>query len=190
MSVRTIHENRNSTYFISFTCHQWIPLIAISNQYEAFYSWFRYLKKQKIPLIAYVIMPNHFHAIIHNPMDSPKSINKIIANGKRFIAYEIVKALKGKNDYPTLNKLSQAVSRFEKQKNQKHKVFIPSFDCKEIFFDEMFYSKLDYIHFNPVRGKWSLVQDYVKFKHSSAAFYELEERNDFVTHFGEVFGDE
>ena len=32
---------------------------------------------------------------------------------------------------------------------------------------------LEYIHHNPVSGKWSLVKDFVDFPYSSAAFYEL-----------------
>ena len=34
---------------------------------------------------------------------------------------------------------------------------------------------LDYIHGNPVQGKWSLVNDFVEYPYSSARFYELGE---------------
>jgi hypothetical protein len=33
---------------------------------------------------------------------------------------------------------------------------------------------MDYIHRNPVSGKWSLVKDFTTYEHSSASFYELE----------------
>ncbi len=32
--------------------------------------------------------------------------------------------------------------------------------------------KLDYIHYNPVSGKWQLAKDFVEYEHSSASFYE------------------
>lgn len=32
--------------------------------------------------------------------------------------------------------------------------------------------KLDYMHHNPVKGKWNLADDFTKYPHSSAAFYE------------------
>jgi putative transposase len=32
--------------------------------------------------------------------------------------------------------------------------------------------KLDYIHFNPVRGKWRLAKDDISYYYSSARFYE------------------
>ena len=44
-------------------------------------------------IVTYVIMPNHLHAIIHF-RESGFDLNAIIANGKRFMAYEIIKRLK------------------------------------------------------------------------------------------------
>jgi hypothetical protein len=32
--------------------------------------------------------------------------------------------------------------------------------------------KIDYIHFNPVSGKWNLAKDYLDYYYSSARFYE------------------
>ena len=37
-------------------------------------------------------MPNHLHVLIHLSHNKD-SINKILANGKRFLAYEIVRRL-------------------------------------------------------------------------------------------------
>jgi hypothetical protein len=42
--------------------------------------------------LGFVVMPNHVHAII-SFIESPQSINTIIGNGKRFMAYEIIKRL-------------------------------------------------------------------------------------------------
>jgi REP element-mobilizing transposase RayT len=189
MSIKTIQDEKNTTYFITFTCHDWIPLIETSESYNAFYTWFKNLNKHKIPLLAYVIMPNHFHGIVHIPLQSKHNINKIISNGKRFIAYEMIKSLQAKGCTKLLETLNKSLTKSEKAKNQRYKVFISSFDCKEIFSDDMFYTKLDYIHFNPVRGKWNLVEDYPLYKHSSAAFYENEIPDEHLTHFSVIFGD-
>jgi len=44
--------------------------------------------------------------------------------------------------------------------------------------------KLNYIHENPVSGKWKLVDDYVSYDHSSAGFYELGETTNYpVKHY-------
>ena len=37
---------------------------------------------------------------------------------------------------------------------------------------------LDYIHHNPVNGKWSLVEDYVDYPYSSARYYETGEQQE------------
>jgi REP element-mobilizing transposase RayT len=62
------------------------------------YSWFQILKKgYNAAVIAYVIMPNHLHVIIHFHNEH-LNLNLIMANGKRFMpagsrAYEIINRL-------------------------------------------------------------------------------------------------
>lgn len=34
---------------------------------------------------------------------------------------------------------------------------------------------MNYIHLNPVRGKWDLVNDLTEYEHSSASYYETGE---------------
>ncbi|MES2809216.1 MAG: hypothetical protein V4619_11350 [Bacteroidota bacterium] len=70
--------------------------------------------------------------------------------------------------------LSSACSEKEKEKGQLHKVFEPSFDAKAVFTFEFLMQKLDYIHYNPVKGKWNLIDDFANYLHSSAGFYEFE----------------
>jgi hypothetical protein len=52
-------------------------------------------------------------------------------------------------------------------------LFEESFDAKPIFTEPFLRQKLDYIHLNPVRGKWKLAEDFTRYEHSSASFYEL-----------------
>jgi len=59
------------------------------------YKWFNYLKQTNHYITGYVIMPNHLHALIAFS-NTGKNINKIIGNGKRFMAYDIVGKLKEK----------------------------------------------------------------------------------------------
>jgi hypothetical protein len=83
-------------------------------------------------------MPNHVHCILFFP--SPKfSLNKIISNGKRFIACEIINRLEATNQTKILNELRSALTVKEKAKGQKHKVFEESFDAKSIEIKSSFY---------------------------------------------------
>ena len=51
----------------------------------------------------------------------------------------------------------------------------------------MIEQKLDYIHQNPVSGKWQLVDDYTEYTHSSAGFYGLDEKIKFpVRHYKDL----
>ena len=148
MSTRTIHTTSN-LYFITFTCFEWLHLFQLTNSYNMVYKWFNHLKEKKnIKTTAYVIMPNHLHCILFFP--SPNfSLNKIIGNAKRFMAYEIIARLETANQTEILNQLASAVTEKEKSKGQKHKVFEESFDAKSIDNQKFFLQKLNYIHLNP-----------------------------------------
>jgi len=90
MTVRTTIYNTESTYFITFTCQHWLPLFKLTNSYDTVYKWFDYLKTKGHRVKGYVIMPNHLHVLIDFDV-SEKNINTIVSNGKRFMAYDIVK---------------------------------------------------------------------------------------------------
>ena len=117
-------------------------------------------------------MPNHFHAILYF-YQTGYDLNKIIGNGKRLIAYEIIKRLKEQKKDNLLEFLAEAVTEREKNKGQLHKVFEESFDAKPVYNQNFFMQKFNYTHHNPVSGKWNLVNDYTDYEPSSASFYEL-----------------
>ena len=101
-----------------------------------------------------------------------KSLNTIIGNAKRFIAYEIIKRLEEQKNLALLEELYAGVKEKERKKGQRHKVFEESFDAKECYSNKFVYQKLEYMHKNPVSKKWQLVNDFTDYPHSSAAFYE------------------
>nr|MBA4140204.1 hypothetical protein [Segetibacter sp.] len=98
-------------------------------------------------------------------------LSKIVANGKRFIAYEIIILLKKKQSHKVLMQLQEGLSLKQLEKGQHHKVFEESFDTKSIYHREFLIQKITYMHFNPVRGKWKLVEYWEDYEHSSAKFY-------------------
>ncbi len=182
MPVRKQHSNEAVLYFITYTCYEWLPLFELTNSYDLVYKWFQYLKENKgIQVTAYVIMPNHLHVILFFPNKDYK-LNTSIANAKRFMAYDIIERLQVQNNQLLLQQLSSAVPAKERAKGQLHKVFNGSFDAKAIDNEAFFLQKLQYIHLNPVRGKYQLVKDWREYEHSSAGFYELQQ----VRHFTPV----
>jgi len=172
MPVRFQHDQKeNSFYFISFTCYEWLHLFEEASAYDAVYKWFDYLHAKTMFVTGYVIMPNHLHVLLYFP-EMPKSLNTIIGNAKRFMAYEIIKKLEEKRAHKLLDHLHNCVKKREQKKGQIHKVFDESFDAKDCYSMDFIFQKLDYIHHNPVRKKWELVSDFTDYDHSSASFYE------------------
>jgi REP element-mobilizing transposase RayT len=171
MSVKKYIPYDSGIFFITFTCYKWKPLIELVNGYEIIYKWFDYLKSKGHGINGYVIMPNHLHTIL-SFTKSEKSINTIIGNGKRFMAYEIIRRLENLGEINILTELSNSVSDSEKLRNKKHEVFQPSFDWKYLDNDKIIEQKLSYIHENPIRGLNPLVANPLDYTHSSARFYE------------------
>jgi REP element-mobilizing transposase RayT len=168
MAVKKIHSETSVIYFCTFTCYNWLNLFELADLYDEVYKWFNILIKNSIGINGYVIMPNHLHTMLYLPGGS-KPLNKIIGNGKRFIAYEAVSRLESIGEFELLSILQEGVSDRERENNKLHQVFQPSFDAKPCYSTKFIEQKLDYIHRNPVSGKWKLAEDYI---HSSAGFYE------------------
>jgi len=94
-----------------------------------------------------------------------------VGNGKRFMAYEIIKRLKQQKDEKILHRLKILVEAKDKERNKKHEVWEDSFDWKECRTNEYMLQKLNYMHDNPCRGKWNLANAPVDYMHSSAKYY-------------------
>jgi REP element-mobilizing transposase RayT len=187
MSVGLQINDKHGFFFITFTCQNWLPLIEITNGYDLVHKWFDYLKSKNHYVNGYVIMPNHLHVLIALK-NSEKSINIIISNAKRFIAYEIVKRLINYNEMRILNTLSDTVTTSDKKRGKLHQVFQPSFDCKNCYSENFLEQKLQYIHENPCRGKWNLADTPSEYIHSSAKYYATGVHADYVvTNYKELY---
>lgn len=64
-----------------------------------------------------------------------------MSNGKRFIAYEIIKRLEEKRQSEMLLQLKEGLTERDIKKRQKHKVFEDSFDAKPIYHRQFFVTK-------------------------------------------------
>jgi len=170
MAVRKQINPNDGIYFITITCYKWLNLFSNTNSYDIVYRWFDYLKSKGHFVNAYVIMPNHLHVLLSFRC-AHTSINRIIGNAKRLMAYQIIDRLTKRGSKSVIKILQSGVTESEREKGKKHQVFQASFDWKECFTDKFIYQKLDYIHKNPNSGKWSLSNDLANYDHSSAQFY-------------------
>ena len=175
MPVRRSIPEYFGIYSITLTCCRWKHLFAEADGYNAVYGWFDYLKSKGHFVLGYVIMPNHLHALLGFRHTQGESINKIIGNGKRFMAYTLVKQLEARNYIKTLEELSAFVNTTDRKNGKLHEVFEPSFDWKECLDDDFIEQKLSYIHNNPCSGKWALAEYPWEYLHSSAKQYSTGE---------------
>lgn len=157
-------------YFLTFTCHGWLPLIQLTNGYDLVYNWFDVLSSKGHTVTGYVIMPNHLHMLLHFA-GGRQSLNTLVGNGKRFMAYDIIKRLENQKETSLLATLQTAVQALDKSRGKKHEVWKGSFDAKQCRTEKFVLQKLHYIHNNPCSGKWKLTDDPIHYFHSSASFY-------------------
>jgi REP element-mobilizing transposase RayT len=166
-------------YFITFTCYNWLPLIETTNSYDLVYNWFHHLTNNGHFITGYTIMPNHLHVTIAF-RETGKDINKIIGDGKRFIAYEIIKRLKQQGAAELLATLANAVNASDRKRGKHHEVWEDSFDWKECTGQKFTEQKLNYMHMNACTGRYNLAPGPEEYLHSSAKYYATGEHALFI----------
>lgn len=172
------------THYIQFftaTCIKWLPLLKSHTAKQIILDSLSFLvEKKRIGLYGFVIMPNHIH-LIWKIDDNQESVN-VQRDFLKYTGQQIRFHLKA-ND-PQL--LSQCEVNLKDRRYQFWKRNSLSVD---LWSREVVEQKLDYLHANPVSGKWSLVKDFTDYEYSSAAFYEKNENTfPFLAHYMECFG--
>jgi putative transposase len=157
MSTHQIHPDKETYYFLTFTCYKWLPLFEIANIYHYLPFWFEKLKEKGVQLVGYIIMPNHLHLILYVESKS-ESLNQALAESKRFLAYEIIKRLKASENNELIQTLKEGVQPNERVKGKKHQIFRLSLDAKEISEDRKpsagFISPLTVLDYKKIMRMW------------------------------------
>ena len=123
MAIRTRHEINEDTWFVTFTCYNWLPLFELTNSYHLVYKWLKLIDdKYGIKTTGFVIMQNHVHVLVYL---TNLNLNTIMANAKRFMAYDLVKRLNEQQHVDVVHLLASACSEKERAKGQLHKAFQP-----------------------------------------------------------------
>lgn len=129
-----------------------------------------YQNKYHFTILAYVIMPSHFHWIIIVNRQYG-TISDIMRDIKKYSAWDIMEEIE-KNDENLMDIFKSASKGFQ---NQKRKFWMQRFDDEVIRNEKMFWTKLHYIHNNPVEAglvirpedyKYSSARNYVRGDHS------------------------
>ena len=109
-------------------------------------------------ILAYVIMPDHVHVLAH----SERKMADVLRLLNGVSARRVIQYLNESNFESSLAKLRGET----RERNHKHSVWHHHSDSLEIFGEDTFRQKMEYIHMNPVRA--GLVSAAVDYRFSSA----------------------
>jgi len=151
-------------YFYTATIYKWKPLIKEFNLEPVITQSLNYLcRKEFIKVYGFFIMPNHVHFIWellqNNRKESP------VASFMKFTAHQFQNTLE-ENAPHILNEYKVDWH------SRNHNFWQPKADWFLLNKVSTIEQKLNYIHLNPMRGKWSLVNDPTEYYYSSCRFYE------------------
>lgn len=172
MSEKYKVRNPEGLYFITCTVIDWVDLLTRPDYKQVIIGSLKHCQKNKgLQVHAFVIMSNHFHAILSS---TQTPLNDIIRDLKKFTTKEFIKTIVGINESRRvwlLKKFSFAANRIKRAEN--YKIWKDGFHPIELTDMEMAWQKLDYIHMNPVKDMIVLEPQHYYF--SSAAFYQNED---------------
>lgn len=127
-----------------------------------------YQKLYKFEIIAFCIVPSHFHWIVKiNPLKG--TISSVMRDLKKYSAWDIVEVLEKEKSPLLKNFCNVALS------GQKKQFWMHRFDDEVIRNEKMLWTKIKYIHNNPVES--GLVKKPEDYKYSSAKNYILEDQS-------------
>lgn len=155
-------SRRTPAYYFTSVAHNRLPIfrtdalkLVVCNAFE------EASKNHGIMIFAYVIMPDHAHLLVY----SERKMEDVLRLLNGISARRVIQYLKDNNFESSLSKL-RGMTR---ERNHKHSVWQHHPDSLEIFGEDTFRQKVDYIHMNPVRA--GLVHHPSDYRFSSARLW-------------------
>jgi putative transposase len=150
----------HASHFITSTIVQWLPVFTSTAYCNILIESFDYCRLHKeLRIYGWVIMDNHFHAVVFAP-----ELTRVMADLKKFTTRRILEQLESDGREWLLKELAHF--RAAHKTASEHQVWQEGFHPQAIIDDAMMLQKLDYMHNNPVvRG---LVASPEHWRYSSA----------------------
>jgi len=160
-------HNEQYPYFITANLRFGLPLFCNPSAVTFLLANLEFLRnKRGVKLIAYVIMENHFHAILHGDDLADK-----ISQFKSYSARKIIDSFKMDQHSRWLKRMKRVKPAYKN--DQEFQFWEESYHPKQVVGDEMMMQKINYIHQNPVKRGYVDKPEY--WRYSSARNYLGEE---------------
>jgi len=167
--------------FYTATILEWKNLLRPDKYKQIVINSLRFLSKERrVRIYGFVIMPNHLHLLwrIERPWRLAMVQRDFMKYTGQMIKFDL------EQNHPRV--LEQF---YVGAKDRTYQFWERNSLTKYLSSREIVEQKLDYIHNNPVQGKWMLSQDPLNYQYSSARFYENEDKEfEFLTHYMECVG--
>jgi putative transposase len=158
-----------SVFFITATITDWQPLFVHEEARRILLDdWEFYRNKYGAKIIAYVIMPEHYHQIVD--LGTPDSLHNWLADVQRHTSHQLSKWLRG-----TAHPAHLRVFEAHADKDAKLGVWKEQARAVGITSREILRIKIEYLHANPVRR--GLVDDPADWLWSSWRNYFLDDQS-------------
>ncbi|MBN8569840.1 MAG: transposase [Ignavibacteria bacterium] len=169
MRSRNKIYNSDGIYFVTSTIVDWIEIFNSREDYQILIDAINYnIRNKNFKVYAYVLMKNHFHIIC-----TGDNLSNILSSIKSFSAKKILKKLHEESNNTILNKL--ILSKKDFKNDRIFQVWQEGFYPKEILDNDELIQKIEYIHYNPVKGNYC--ENIIGWEYSSAKFYESNEKS-------------
>lgn len=165
-------RDQTKPHFLTFTVVDWVDVFTRKRYKDVLVESLNFCIANKgLVVYGYVIMSNHLHIIMHS---ADGLISDVIRDFKKHTSKKIIKSIEEEPE----SRREWMLERFAKatDSHSRNKVF--QFwrygnHPEEIYSEKFMWSKLDYIHLNPVRA--GLVEKASDYRYSSATNYVKHE---------------
>jgi REP element-mobilizing transposase RayT len=161
-------RNQSLPHFLTITIIDWVDVFSRKYYRAVVIECFDYCIKNKgMILYSYVIMSNHIHMIIKS---NDGKLSDLIRDFKKFTSKTILEKIQSEPE----SRRQWMLERFKlatesHTRNKNYQFWQLGSHAEEIYSEKFMWSKIDYIHFNPIRAGIVLKpQDYI---YSSASNY-------------------
>ena len=161
-------REQEKAHFVTATVVDWLDVFSRKNYRDCIIECFDYCIKNKgMVLYGYVVMSNHIHMIIQS---NDGKLSDLLIDFKKFTAKTILEKIQNEPE----SRREWMLERFKlatetHSRNKNYQFWQYGNHAEEIFTEHFLWSKLDYIHMNPVRaGIVTRIDDYI---YSSASNY-------------------
>ncbi len=157
-------------FFTTDTVVDWVDIFIRPLYKHIILESLTYCQKEKgLIIYAWVLMSNHLHMIVGR--NGENKVSDIMRDFKKFTSKEIVNTLLNES---TESRREWMLNRFEyagknDDKIKSYRFWQQGNDAQEIYLNDYFNQKLNYIHENPVKAE--IVNRPEDYRHSSAIDY-------------------